>query len=459
MRTDLKLNYMELENVKVQIDRFHDAIDDIEVTLTELENLLQEQESEAIYKLTERVGGVKTTMDSNKAALSDLSNIVGRYIAEMSDYVGASPLGAMTRTDRVSIGKNLWDMSHSINRAVSSANLLTPVDFIENWGITPEEETRRRLIMAPNFSGLDNYRRFTFVPAMSTVEGLLENMNEIQNNKIIPYENLDDTFRSELNNLYTLHIDKRTRDGNSWNLFLSVSGAFLRSLAEATLKVLVVVVTVKALVAAGPIGWIILVTGVVALIAIPRDSVPDVYILTDVFMIYKDAVDGVVGLLTDPVNTLGAIGQGFMDTIQTPEGIASVSGSSVVLVAGGWKAYRHISGRVRNVNPVSIRGRTGGGQQIPRASDLNMSNTVRNHANDLVRRGPNRGLPSRPYVNSNGTNMLLDEIMGSKHPVRDVILDNGLRWDVPGTFRGKAGTWELVVDMNTNTIVHFNFVR
>ncbi len=31
-----------------------------------------------------------------------------------------------------------------------------------------------------------------------------------------------------------------------------------------------------------------------------------------------------------------------------------------------------------------------------------------------------------------------------------------LGWDVPGTFRSSSGTWELVVDPSTNTVLHFN---
>jgi len=88
-----------------------------------------------------------------------------------------------------------------------------------------------------------------------------------------------------------------------------------------------------------------------------------------------------------------------------------------------------------------------------------MTNTVQNHANDIVKQGPNKGLPSRPYVDGNGTNMLLDEIMNASPPVKDPYLNNGLRWDVHGTFRGTTGNWEVVVDLDTNTIVHFNFVK
>lgn len=50
--------------------------------------------------------------------------------------------------------------------------------------------------------------------------------------------------------------------------------------------------------------------------------------------------------------------------------------------------------------------------------------------------------------------------MDSGVPVKDVSLPNGLRWDVSGSFNGRdQGVWELVIDLDTNRIVHFNFTK
>lgn len=93
------------------------------------------------------------------------------------------------------------------------------------------------------------------------------------------------------------------------------------------------------------------------------------------------------------------------------------------------------------------------------AEDLEMTQTVLNHSYDIVKKGKHKGELSRPYINSNGTTLLVDEIMKATTPQKDISLSNGLRWDSPGTFRGREGTWELVVDLDTNKIVHFNFVN
>ncbi|GJM72462.1 hypothetical protein HMSSN036_46780 [Paenibacillus macerans] len=110
-----------------------------------------------------------------------------------------------------------------------------------------------------------------------------------------------------------------------------------------------------------------------------------------------------------------------------------------------------------------VKGLIGGDKRstnvnIPNAENLKMSKTVQNHMNDIIKKGPNKGDLSRPYIDSNGTTLLTREIMNAGTPVRDASLKNGLRWDVVGTFRGSTGKWQLVIDLDSNTIVHFNFV-
>lgn len=87
-----------------------------------------------------------------------------------------------------------------------------------------------------------------------------------------------------------------------------------------------------------------------------------------------------------------------------------------------------------------------------------MTNTVQNHINDVIKKGPNAGQLSRPYIDSDGTTLLLKEIMESGNLVQDEFVETDLRWDVKGTFRDSDGIWELVVDTENNTVPHFNFV-
>jgi hypothetical protein len=64
-------------------------------------------------------------------------------------------------------------------------------------------------------------------------------------------------------------------------------------------------------------------------------------------------------------------------------------------------------------------------------------------------------LAERPYLSSPNT---LREIMAAGKPIADPGGAAGaLRWDVPGAFRGSPGTWELVVDPKSKTVLHWLF--
>ena len=94
------------------------------------------------------------------------------------------------------------------------------------------------------------------------------------------------------------------------------------------------------------------------------------------------------------------------------------------------------------------------------ASELTMTETVKNHANDVIKRGKYIGDKARPFVDNAGTDLIIQEIIDGGIPVKDKYLPNGWRWEVEGSFNGRSnGIWELVVDLDTNQIVHFNFIN
>lgn len=73
-----------------------------------------------------------------------------------------------------------------------------------------------------------------------------------------------------------------------------------------------------------------------------------------------------------------------------------------------------------------------------------MTEAVAGHAKDIVTKGPFRGELARPFLNN--PQLLGKEIMAAGKGVPDPGgVAGALRWDVPGTFRGSQGTWELVV--------------
>ena len=84
-------------------------------------------------------------------------------------------------------------------------------------------------------------------------------------------------------------------------------------------------------------------------------------------------------------------------------------------------------------------------------NDLRLTKTVENHLRDLNKAGDR----VRPYGDSRA---LMQEIMSAKPPLSDPRgVPGALRWDVQGEMNGSNGSYELVVDQKTNTVLHFLF--
>jgi len=84
---------------------------------------------------------------------------------------------------------------------------------------------------------------------------------------------------------------------------------------------------------------------------------------------------------------------------------------------------------------------------------------VRPHGIDLEALRPTGTVAAhaaeRPYIYSPHTIRNIIEL-GTPRPDPGGV-PGALRWDVPGSFRGSEGTFELAIDLATNRILHFLF--
>ncbi|NJA04230.1 hypothetical protein HC024_00525, partial [Methylococcaceae bacterium WWC4] len=136
--------------------------------------------------------------------------------------------------------------------------------------------------------------------------------------------------------------------------------------------------------------------------------------------------------LAQDVFQLPGVQMSLLPAVFTPLGLEE---------AGVWSVTRTVATKVDDVLKVG---------------EFNYTKTVGNHINDLVKKGANKGELARPYMNSPNT---IKEIISSGRGIADPGgVPGALRYDVPGSFRGSNGTWELVVHPETKTIYHFNFV-
>jgi len=127
--------------------------------------------------------------------------------------------------------------------------------------------------------------------------------------------------------------------------------------------------------------------------------------------------------------------EGFNDPIIGEMNARTIEEASIAIVGGAavrviWAGYR-----------VAAAARVGA--EVIRVGEYTLTRTV---AGKLV---------ERPYLNSPN---VLREIMASGKPVADPGGAVGaLRWDVQGGWGKSAGTWQLVVEPQSKTVLHWMF--
>jgi len=121
--------------------------------------------------------------------------------------------------------------------------------------------------------------------------------------------------------------------------------------------------------------------------------------------------------------------------------ISMAAGLNVVMAAGGSGASGSASEAPATKSPNTET--AGGALKTVKVGEYTLTRTVAEK------------LAERPYLRSPLT---LREIMAASKPIPDPGgVAGALRWDVPGTFRGSTGTWELVVDPRSKTVLHWLF--
>jgi hypothetical protein len=144
--------------------------------------------------------------------------------------------------------------------------------------------------------------------------------------------------------------------------------------------------------------------------------------------------------------------------VLTASGTASAS--SVLLSPNSCQGKNTLeSGLHRGSSAVSAEGNRGCGDYSSCDAAGLFVAPVRPHGIDLEALRPTETVAAhaaeRPYINSPHT---IRNIIESGTPRPDPGgVPGALRWDVPGSFRGSEGTFELVIDPATNRVLHFLF--
>lgn len=334
MRTDLKLNYGKLREVRGEISEYRQSLERVDNGLENLKRFLAGQESEAVDKLNKKLSDVTINIRDKIETLQLLEETLEDYVDDMERLVKAEG-GGITRVDTWDISFNLSQIHAAVRDSflpmTRSVNGMPHFSLIED-----EEEKEKKKKRERNYNRLERFRSSDIMSLKRRVERHLEDLQDIYKNYLKPYEKLDDTYRSRLNKIYSSHTSAGDKWANFWDGFASVADSFITAFAIAAVTAFIAAITPAWLAVA---GVVLLGVGVAVMANIPEESVPDW--LKPVKKGADGIADKAVKMLKEgPASVVEDIGQGLMDEIQTPEGIASVAGGTVGTLAGGYAVSR-----------------------------------------------------------------------------------------------------------------------
>ena len=166
----------------------------------------------------------------------------------------------------------------------------------------------------------------------------------------------------------------------------AVADSFVTAFAIAAVTAFIAAITPAWLAVA---GVVLLGVGVAVMANIPEESVPDW--LKPVKKGADGIADKAVKMLKEgPASVVEDIGQGLMDEIQTPEGIASVAGGTVGTLAGGYAGSR-----VNSALKTKIDKKVG-------KADNNKNISVDDLTNNLVQTKPKNSPNPQKWLDKGG---------------------------------------------------------
>ncbi|MCP1103084.1 hypothetical protein M2454_002437 [Aequitasia blattaphilus] len=322
MRTDLKINYSHLDEIIDRIRNYTNAVEELEDSLLDMKRFLNEQKSDAVSELESSIGKVSSELVNRKEKLRHLENMLRSYLGEMEGTVPARNRESQVRVDTYDTAFNIMQMETEVNSVEQSWNTNVWSGFYFGIGEDADEERERR---ERNYQQIEDIRANSLVYLAAITRDNVQEIRDIYENHLKTYEQRDDEFRTQINATYDTLTSEKDKWDNCWELFGSISKSAIKGLATGLITTLVVVLFPEVALIGAAVVVVVGVKGVEMLGKVPKEALPSWL---------HGAKDVSDRLEKNPLSIVTMAGQGLMDTIQTPEGAATVTGTFIGSLVG-----------------------------------------------------------------------------------------------------------------------------
>ncbi len=333
MKRKLKITYGQLEATQERVAVFRNALENMDSAIEMFQNILSEQQSDAITALLEDGRDLRDEMELLHGNLQELENMLSGYIQDMTALVMPKSWDSMMLVDRNDIWVNMKQIKSNVSdteqviwggalQHYKDVHTNIPKPHISSSMTEPEKRSareeydrkvRERAQREENYKKLKAFTETQAKQAKKELEECYKEIEDLYRNRIVVYENTDDEYKKTAMNLYQqcTSFGQRLKDlvtkteEMKWDVRRGVLAAVL-DLVKTALAIQDLKNTLDTL----PFAVVAEVMG----IEVPGLSLAKVDDL-------KNMAYGAVAALQEPPRVLAAFGQKIGDTVEE-EGIA-----------------------------------------------------------------------------------------------------------------------------------------
>ena len=333
MKRKLKITYGQLEATQQRVSVFRNALENMDSAIEMFQNILSEQQSDAITALLEDGRDLRDEMELLHGNLQELENMLSGYIQDMTALVMPKSWDSMMLVDRNDIWVNMKQIKSNVSDTeqviwggalqhykdvhthISKPHISSSMTESEKRSARAEydRKVRERAQREENYKKLKAFTETQAKQAKQELEECYKEIEDLYRNRIVVYENTDDEYKKTAMDLYQQCTDFGEKLSNFgvksaktvWDVRRGALAAVL-DLVKTALAIQDLKNTLDTL----PLAVVAEVMG----IEVPGLSLEKVDDL-------KNMAYGAVAALQDPPRVLAAFGQKIGDTVEE-EGIA-----------------------------------------------------------------------------------------------------------------------------------------
>ena len=333
MKRKLKITYGQLEATQERVSVFRNALENMDSAIEMFQNILSEQQSDAITALLEDGRDLRDEMELLHGNLQELENMLSGYIQDMTALVMPKSWDSMMLVDRNDIWVNMKQIKSNVSDTeqviwggalqhykdvhthISKPHISSSMTESEKRSAREEydRKVRERAQREENYKKLKAFTETQAKQAKQELEECYKEIEDLYRNRIVVYENTDDEYKKTAMDLYQqcTSFGQRLKDlvtkteEMKWDVRRGVLAAVL-DLVKTALAIQDLKNTLDTL----PFAVVAEVMG----IEVPGLSLEKVDDL-------KNMAYGAVAALQEPPRVLAAFGQKIGDTVEE-EGIA-----------------------------------------------------------------------------------------------------------------------------------------